>query len=482
LTEKDVAREFCKLLEIPTDKGEEKVVMANNLRQSTIGGPILFVFDNFETVKSPVDLFQWIDTNIRLPNKALITSRFREFKADYPIDISGMERAEADELITNTASALSINDLITLKYREELFEQSDGHPYVIKVMLGEVADKKSVRKPERIIASKDDILDALFERTFANLSPIASRIFLTLSSWRSLVPQLALEAVLLREQSVSLDPAGGIEELIRMSLIQRTTADDGTAFLDTPVTASQFGRKKLSVSPHKGGIENDVRLLQEFGDASPTSMKSGIGPRIEKLFRAVASRISKDNGELSAMRPMLEFIARKYPRGWLLLADLHEEIGCNDQRAAEYVRRYLENDPDGPESRDAWERLAALYNRSGDVVGAVGAFVRAFDVHSAPLTEISAMANWLNGRRDEIASMDPAEKASIFGPLARLMEARLPAASATDLSRLAWLHLHAGDQARALQVAELGLARDPANIHCQGLVDRLAHPPAWGRA
>jgi hypothetical protein len=449
--------------------------MAENLRISSIGGPILFVFDNFETVRSPVDLFQWIDTNIRLPNKALITSRFRDFKADCPIDITGMERDEANELISKTASALSINDLITPEFREQLFDESDGHPYVIKIMLGEVADKKRVGKPEHLISRKDDILDALFERTFANLSPIASRIFLTLSSWRSMVPQLALEAVLQREAG-PVDPVSGIEELIRMSLIQRTIADDGTDFLDTPLAASIFGKKKLGVSPLKVVIENDAKLLQELGPTSSTSMKGGIGPRIESLFRKAAARISEDNTKLSAMRQMLEFIAKSYPQAWLLLTSLQEEVEGKDgiDLAAEYVRRYLEINPDGTESRAAWERLAHLYRRSGNVVGAAGAFVRAFDVHNAPVHEISTMANWLNGKHEEIATMDPADKASIFGSLARLMEGRLAQASATDLSRLVWLHLHAGDRDRALQIAEFGLARDPESIHCKRLVDQLS--------
>ena len=53
------------------------------------------------------------------------------------------------------------------------------------------------------------------------------------------------------------------------------------------------------------------------------------------------------------------------------------------------------------------------------------------------------------------------------------MEARLPEASATDLSRLAWLHLHCGDAKRALEVSDLGIKRDPDNIHCQRLVAKL---------
>ncbi len=51
--------------------------------------PILLVFDNFETVKNPHEMFAWLDTYIRLPNKVLITSRISEFKADYPITVSG---------------------------------------------------------------------------------------------------------------------------------------------------------------------------------------------------------------------------------------------------------------------------------------------------------------------------------------------------------------------------------------------------------
>jgi hypothetical protein len=290
-----------------------------------------------------------------------------------------------------------------------------------------------------------------------------------------MIPQLALEAVLQREAG-PVDPVSGIEELIRMSLIQRTIADDGTDFLDTPLTASIFGKKKLSVSPLKVAIENDAKLLQELGPTSSTSIKGGIGPRIESLFRKVAARISEDNTKLSAMRPMLEFIAKGYPPAWLILAKLQEEVEGQDgvDQAAKDVRRYLESIPDGTESRTAWRRLAKLYERSGNVVGASGAFVRAFDDHNTTLHEISTVANWLNGKYDEIATMDAVDKASVFGSLARLMEGRLAQASATDLSRLAWLHLHAGDQDRALQIAELGLTRDPESIHCKRLMDNLS--------
>jgi len=159
----------------------------------------------------------------------------------------------------------------------------------------------------------------------------------------------------------------------------------------------------------------------------------------------------------------------------MLLAKLEEEARGPDgiSLAAEYIRRYLEIEPEGTESQVAWERLANLYRLTGNVMGACGAFVRAFDARDAPFSEISNMANWLNNHLEEIASMDAADKASVFGSLARLMESRIAEASATDHSRLAWLHLHAGDKDRALQVAELGLKQDPENMYCERLVEKL---------
>ena len=49
----------------------------SQLQKSAIG-PCLFVFDNFETTQNPLEVFNWIDSFVRLPNKALITTRLRD--------------------------------------------------------------------------------------------------------------------------------------------------------------------------------------------------------------------------------------------------------------------------------------------------------------------------------------------------------------------------------------------------------------------
>ncbi len=109
-----------------------------------------------------------------------------------------MTDKEARELIGSVSTSLGINRLMTQDYAKEIIRESDGNPYVIKILLGEVAKAKRLVALRPIVASQDEILDALFERTFAGLSPASKRIMFLLSSWRSTVPELAIHAVLAR--------------------------------------------------------------------------------------------------------------------------------------------------------------------------------------------------------------------------------------------------------------------------------------------
>ena len=97
----------------------------------------------FETVQSPVEVYAWLDTHVRLPNKVLITTRIREFRADFPVDIGGMTEDQASLLVDQHSDRLSIRDLISTDYKKQLISESDGHPYVIRMMLGQVATTRS---------------------------------------------------------------------------------------------------------------------------------------------------------------------------------------------------------------------------------------------------------------------------------------------------------------------------------------------------
>src|SRR6516165_10720848 len=47
---------------------------------------------------------------------------------------------------------------LTAGYKSEVYEESDGHPYIIKVLLGEIAKARALKNVERIVAGKDEIL------------------------------------------------------------------------------------------------------------------------------------------------------------------------------------------------------------------------------------------------------------------------------------------------------------------------------------
>ncbi len=472
LTEKEISNEYKRLItELEPSTSPDS--MAQHMNMSPVG-PTLFVFDNFETVRNPIDLYNWIDTNIRLPNKAVITSRFRDFKADYPIEVSGMEPNEAKELIRKTASKLNILDKVGTKETNQIVEQSDGHPYVIKIILGEMTDTRQFSKPSKVLARKDDILDALFERNYANLSPLASRIFLTLSGWRSLVPQLAVEAVL-HWRNLEVNPEDAIEELIRMSLIERTSAQDDTDFIGVPITAALFGLKKLRVSQDRELIQDDIQFLQGFGTTVTTGLKMGSYPRIRSIFKKIALQINNESVSMIEARPMLEFIAKNYPQAWLLLADLEGEVNDEPEQEATYVRNFLEGHQHGKESHKAWIRLVSIYRKMENVIGSCGAFISASKITEPDINDVSSMANYVNSRPEIINEMNPDQRVALLTPLAELMETHLGSANATDLSRLAWLYLHSGqkEQARILASKGLQLPSEQDNIYCQRLLERL---------
>lgn len=69
-------------------------------------------------------MHSWLSNAVRLPNKVLVTTRTRDFKADYPIVVHGMLRPEFDELVNEVATRLQIKVLIDEEYRDRLFERS----------------------------------------------------------------------------------------------------------------------------------------------------------------------------------------------------------------------------------------------------------------------------------------------------------------------------------------------------------------------
>ena len=426
-------------------------------------------------MRSPADLFTWLDTYVRPPNKVLITTRFRDFKGDYPVDVVGMTDKEAQELIGSVSASFGIQKLITQDYAKEIIRESDGHPYVIKILLGEVAKAKRLVALKPIVASQDEILDALFERTFAGLSPASKRIMFLLASWRSTVPELAIHAVLARRSSEHMHVEDAVEELRKSSLVDVAVSPDGSRFLSVPLVAAEFGKRKLTTDQSKSAVEADLEHLHQFGPGQKGDLEKGIAPRVARLFRQVNAAIKSRPETIEEHLPILEFVAQHYPPAWLEIASLYERSVQLDRidRAAAAVRRYLETEPDADSQRYAWRHLAELCQVAEDWSGELHARVELCLLPASDFDTITETANRLNGLLARQQFFDTEEKRVLAQKLARTMEARLNEADATDHSRLAWLYLHLDDKSRAREVTQAGLRKEPGNEHCQKLLSRF---------
>lgn len=428
-------------------------------------GPCLFVFDNFETAQNPESLFTWIDTHIRIPNKVLITTRLRDFKGDYPVEVEGMTEPECRELIRNTSEHLNIQQLLNEDFIRELIKQAEGHPYVIKILLGEVAKEKKAGHIERLVAGRDEILTALFERTYASLSPCGQRAFLTLTAWNSAVPRVALEAVLQKSLGEIAEVERAVDMLLQYSLAERQRSIEGMDFIQLPLVALVFGRKKLNVSPFQAAIKADADLLQMLGTVSRGEVHFSMAKRIEFFLGSIARRMEK--GEpFEKYSPIIEMICRQFPPAWLALARMHieENTMASFEKAKTELRRFLEQDSSSAAAAEAWRNLAHCCFKTGDMLGDVHAFVQRSKIASVPFADLTNTARLLNDMiRKKILAAGPDEKRTLGEELLHVMHSRLGEAKADDIAQMAWLALRIHDYKQASELVRHGLGIESDN-------------------
>lgn len=480
LTEKDIAREFTKhlgpwLLSAESLNEVDPVeFLRENMYQSDFG-KILFVFDNFETVNSPIDLFNWIDHYVRLPNKALITTRFREFRGDYPVELAGMSFEECRQLIDVTANRLNITHLLSKDDKDELFDASDGHPYIVKILMGEIRKFGRAGKVERFLATQENMLNTLFERTYTRLPVVAQRVFLTLCSWNSLVSETAIQAVLLRPENEITDVAEAIDDLHNSSLIEKHESEsDNELYWSVPLAARLFGLKKLETNRMQLQIKDDRKFLQLFGASQESDVKQGMQPRIKRLFGEIESRTDDDDiSSVNDYVPIVESVAGQYPDTWLLLADLYRRLG-NDSMFESTLERYIESSNSFNEKRTAWEKLAVHFQARLKYADELFARIQLAQLPYTDYETISEAVNRFNSivRQPEF-QFEHDDKSQIVQLLILLMEQRDSEADATDFSRLGWLYMHNNQLREAETAARRGLEIDEFNKYCTNLLHRI---------
>lgn len=467
----DISKEYCDLVDARVKSNETVQYFSDELTNNSIG-TALYVFDNFETVSNPVEVFEWINTYIRNPNKVLITSRIsRNFKADYPIEIQGMSDDECRELIDATAKTLDITHLLDKNYIDDLISESDGHPYIIKILLGEVAKNKRANKIQRIVADQEKILTALFKRTYNSLSPAAKRVFLTLASWNSMVPMVAIEAVLWRPENDKMDIQKAIEELRQSSFID-VIDRDGDEIINLPLAATLFGKSELEIYPEKIKVLSDRELLMEFGSTTYSNISSGLVRNIERKFKAISKRINSIS-EFEKELPILEYIATKYPKTYDYIVRIYEEFG-DYNKVKYYLREYLKTNIPLQEKEHLWIKLSDICKFTGDWEGESHALLELVQLPNVELRTISDAANRINNHiyHDFDARIDD-YKGEMLDIIITVFKKHIKNCDATDLSRLGWLLLNNSLPDEAKKVVARGLELDSENIYCKRLKESM---------
>lgn len=476
LSKEDIAKYFAELMNPPARR--DKGFRATDYLASLLGDRdeekrLLLVFDNFETAANPVELYHFVDSCVRCPNKILITTRMRDFKADFPVEIRGLKRDEFEDLVTGTSLKLGIEGLITPAYMDSLFEQSDGHPYFVKILLGDTQRQGKAIPSGRLYMNKEDSLRALFERSYGRLTPAAQRVFLTLSNWRSLVPRLALEAALMRPQNEPMDVGDALSQLERYSMIEVLTDEVGAEFLRTPLTATMFGQSKLKVSPFRPLVQADTELIQQFGPMQVGDVVKGMAPRVERMLRFIAARRQEEK-DFSVQVKALEYVAEQYSDAWLRIADFYSEGGNREDllQARACIERYLEKESAGS---GAYRKLIETNRRLGDLAQELNARIMLAEVQGTEYSDIADAASCLlHALRSQVLHLDPDTRNVMIANLRELMESRRGEATPTELGRLAWLYFYEQDAGKAGEVVREGLQREPTNPHLVKLYDKLS--------
>ncbi|MCI0435944.1 MAG: NB-ARC domain-containing protein [Gemmatimonadetes bacterium] len=310
----------------------------------------LFVFDNCETLADTRGVQQFLDTHTHLPNKVVISSRERAFKADYHIQVRGMEWNEAQTLIARTARLLGAEPLVDADVTRRIFDYAEGHPYVMKILVGETAKEGRYVAPKTLLPRRLDILDAVFERSFNRLAPEGRWVVLLASNWSSAIAEIAFLVVMAQRD---LDAGQGIEECERLALINDVTYTDEVRAYYTPQIARIFGRKKLSGDPDRLLIQEDLQVIQQFG-VLPTSepIRSPSSASLER-FAQWCLQTAEMPSPVSPKRldQSLQVLADLWPPAWLHLARLRIRGNASREDIAYAFRRAVE---EFPTSKEAW--------------------------------------------------------------------------------------------------------------------------------
>ena len=487
-TKDDIADEYLDLIEHPDRKiktFQKKDFFTKQLSQNLFG-KILFVFDNFETIERPIEIFEWLENYIELPNKILITTRHREFTTDKQIEVDGMKLNEFLQLVTSISLDFKIDNLLDEKTNSQLYKISQGHPYVIKILLGEIANTKSTLNLNRVFENKDQILQALFERTYDKLKPLSQKVFQVLCNWRSVIPEIALEATITcnplnnDDDMYEYDIQEAVDELRVFSFIEILNPKENYKFINVPLAASLFGLSKYKSNPNKAEILFYTKLLQDFGASQVIHINDGLEPRIRYFFTTIRQKIDTEESFRKKYLDIILFISRRFNKAKLLLADLYEEQFKDLSSAKKYLSEYLREELNDETKEHFWDRLAKFYLSENKIENYYQTLIEKYEYKDCSLLKLCLLARDLSEsiRNKKFENVRKDIRYEILNRIIKRIESHSTFSKLKPIqyANLAWLYIHIGNSDTAKKLAKKGFSLEH-NRPCQEIINKLDEKP-----
>ena len=365
------------------------------------------------------------------------------------------------------ANDLRIEGIVTDEVIKTIYEYTEGHAYVMRIIIGEIAKEQRYAPPTQVIPRRIDIVNTVFERSFNKLSYAGKHTFLSIANWKSMIPELALIVVLGQR---GFDVESGIDECLRLSLISRQELADGQPCYSAPQLARVFGRKKLDGDPDRFVIQEDLETIRRFG-AVGRSTQDSQEEIIKRFIKWCDSEVVREPRLFGRFDAIFEALAELWPRAWVELASFREQHQ-SDQLKIEYaLRRAVE---ELPFDKSAWLKRAAFAEKVHDEAVRIASLISAVDADPNDVNLIREVAfqlcKYVNDHSYEIPQ---ARRGVYLASVRSHMELVSDRLDATGLSRLAWLFLLESKEDRAIGFAELGITKDPNNQHCLRILERI---------
>ena len=437
----------------------------------------LLILDNLETFDSIVQIEHFLDQSVTLPSKVILTSRHDDFQGDYRLPVGGLTKEQASTLLIREARRLYCEPRMTAQVQERLFVTTEGRAYALKLAAAQIAKDTPVEEIAKSALNREDILAALFDRSFELLSSDGAFLFLLLGFLRRRTSELAIMATF---SGTKKDYGEAREALVRVALLNHDANDSGVT-LALPEMAQQYAARRLRSHPDAIEVRHIGENVKEW--ATPVTGQSASEAFLDRLAQALDK--AQHNSQATAeLLDIMEAAGDQDPSLLPSIASHCVRIGIEFDRTEGAFRRAVEEA--SPNDAAIWRQWAEYARAREDMENEVLRRIRAVEIDGSSAQECSDVAYLLSlFLRDHKDDYPIARRAFLFRSVRNALERHreLGKLNATDLSRLGWLYLnevHGGSPdpdlaTRAYECARDGLQVEPGNHHCQSLQGRAGN-------